>query len=311
MALTSSDIARIRADRGSSALLFLTDRCPVECAHCSVGSLRSGPGIADWPRFTSLVAGLAAHRRIRVVAISGGDPFAERRGLSHAVRELSAAGKQLVLHTSGFFGAAGWAQAVLRRSETVVLSTDRHHRARLPDEVWLAAARLIRACGAWLVVQSIDEDADQAAELLRRAFGRGWAAWAEIVRQPGLPHGRGADWYRPVHASSGERCALVGTPVVRYDGTVTACCNETVITGGGPDRLRRKAATAGELHSALDSLDDDPVLWAIGAAGPAALRPGGGPDGICAQCWRVLEHGTGSPAFTTALRGLREGAHDL
>lgn len=233
MALTSSDIARIRADRGSSALLFLTDRCPVECAHCSVGSLRSGPGISDWPRFTSLVAGLAAHRRILVVAISGGDPFAERRGLSHAVRELSAAGKQLVLHTSGFFGAAQWAEPVLRRTETVVLSTDRHHRARVPDQVWLAAARLIRACGAWLVVQSIEEDADQAAELLHRAFGRGWADWAEIVRQPGLAHGRGADWYQPARASSGERCALVGTPVVRYDGTVTACCNETVIMGAG------------------------------------------------------------------------------
>jgi hypothetical protein len=312
MALTASDIARTRASPGSSALLFLTDRCPVECAHCSVGSLRGGRGITDWPRFTALVASLAAREAIQVVAVSGGEPFAERRGLIHAAQELHAAGKHLVLYTSGYFGgtaAAGWAAEVLRRAETIVLSTDRHHRALVPDEAWLAAAVLARRSGAWLIVQTLEGEADQARGLLHRAFGPGWAGWAEIEEQPGLSHGRGADWFPAPPAAGPGRCGLVGTAVVRYDGTVSACCNETVIMGGGPARLRRTADSAPALDEALDGLAEDPLLWAIGAAGPAALETGSPQGGLCAQCWRVLDRfpPTGSHPFVDALRGLRGG----
>ena len=30
------------------------------------------------------------------------------------------------------------------------------------------------------------------------------------------------------------RCAVVDTPVIRYDGWVLGCCNENVVTGAGP-----------------------------------------------------------------------------
>jgi hypothetical protein len=317
MGATASELARIRATPDHSALLFLTDRCPVECAHCSVASLRGGPGIADWPLFEALVGGLAARDSLRMVAISGGEPFAERRGLQYAVGALAAAGKRLVLYTSGFLGgstAAGWAAAVMARAETVVLSTDAHHRARLPDEDWLGAARAARGSGAWLVVQTLagrDED-ERARALLRRAFGPGWADWAEVDQHPGLAHGRGASWYRPAAAPPTARCGLVGTPVVRYDGRVTACCNETVIMGGGPARLRRTADSAAGLEAALDGLAADPLLWAVGAAGPATLLAEPSPDGICAQCWRLLDRFPDPEfhPFVEALRTLRTPTPD-
>ena len=71
--LTLADIDAIRAQRQRSALLYLTDRCPVGCAHCSVGSRRDGPGISDFGLFTEIVDGLAASPALAVVGLSGNE----------------------------------------------------------------------------------------------------------------------------------------------------------------------------------------------------------------------------------------------
>src|SRR5260370_23472498 len=93
--LTLADIDEIRAQRQRSALLYLTDRCPVGCAHCSVSALPRGARPADAGLLESLVDGICASATISLVGISGGEPFTERRALQEATGRLSAAGKPL------------------------------------------------------------------------------------------------------------------------------------------------------------------------------------------------------------------------
>src|SRR5438309_11102932 len=95
------EIEEIRRTRGRSTLLFITDRCPVGCAHCSVDSRADSPSITDFELFEQIVDAICARPEVRVVGISGGEPFVERRGLTVAAHKVVDAGKDLVLYTSG------------------------------------------------------------------------------------------------------------------------------------------------------------------------------------------------------------------
>ena len=98
------EIEEIRHTRGRSTLLFITDRCPVGCAHCSVDSRRDSATITDFALFSEILDWLCGQPELEVVGISGGEPFVERRGLTLAVEHLAGAGKRVVIYTSGLWG---------------------------------------------------------------------------------------------------------------------------------------------------------------------------------------------------------------
>jgi hypothetical protein len=303
--LRRDDVERARRAKGRSVLLYLTDRCPVGCAHCSVDARRDSARITDFALLAELVDAIAARPEVELVGISGGEPFVERRGLTDAVERLSRAGKQLVVYTSGVWAAPrtpAWVRRVLGDVGCVYLGTDGYHAAMLPDERFVRAARAVRAAGAGLVVQVIRMPAmvRRAEALLARAFGDQWPAEAELSLTPPLPYGRGANVFHRRAETLGRDfgpCPALAAPVVRYDGRVAACCNEQVIVGLGPERLRDRCTTATELDAALERWNRDPLLAAIGRVGPGpltehpALRPLADDRfaGVCDVCWRALD----------------------
>jgi organic radical activating enzyme len=280
MKLRQSDIERVRSTRGRSALLFITDRCPVGCAHCSVDSRRDSRTITDYALFEEILAWLCAEPSLEVVGISGGEPFVERRGLTLASRRLSEAGKLQVIYTSGVWAAAqappAWIIEVLGRCSCVYLSTDAFHAMRLSEERYVRAARAVAAAGAWIVVQVIGRDqmVEQAERLLRVAFGPGFTDFCELKITPPVTRGRGSQVFttaEPIPGHAYGPCSLALSPVVRYDGLVTGCCNESVVMDMGPARLRRRAGTSAEVAMAVTGFHADPLLRAIGTAGLGAL----------------------------------------
>jgi len=312
--LTYADVEALRRERGRSTLLFITDRCPVGCAHCSVDSRRDSPTITDFELFEEILAWLCGRDGLDVVGISGGEPFVERRGLSLAARRLTEAGKQLVVYTSGVWATRArppaWIADVLDRSTTVFLSTDAFHAEGIRDEHYVNAARAVAAAGAWIVVQVIDTEAmvGRARGLLHAAFGAGWEDFAELHPTAPLTAGRGGNVFTRSERVPGHAfgpCALVTSPMVRYDGVVTACCNESVIMGWGPERLRRRARTRAEVEGVVEAFAADPMLRAIGGVGPGALTAHprfaelGGEEftSICDLCWKMLDR---SPAEADA-----------
>jgi hypothetical protein len=318
--LTLADIDAIRTQRLRSALLYLTDRCPVGCAHCSVSSLPRGARPADAGLLAGLVDGICASADITLVGISGGEPFTERRALQEVTGKLSAAGKRLVLYTSGNWGrddgtAPPWTRAVLTRATTVVLSTDRYHAARIPSARYVAALTAAAAAGSWIAVQAVGEAAS-AMRLLTSAFGTNWRERAEIRVTTLLNRGRGTSLPATGEATAAKRpgrdygpCRLASAPVIRHDGRITACCDENVVTGHGPAHLHATAATAADLTRHLAALGDDPYLAIIGAAGPGALtrlpryREIGDSyhDDICSACWALLRAGASQDPAVHAL----------
>jgi hypothetical protein len=327
--LTHRDVGEVRATRGRSVLLFLTDRCPVGCAHCSVDSRADSPTIGDWTLFREIVDWLCDEPGLDVVGISGGEPFVERRGLELVSRRLEEAGRRQVVYTSGVWASGRatprWIDAVLRRCSCVYLSTDAFHARQVDDERYVRAAHAVAAAGAWIVVQVVGADAmvAQARALLERAFGARWEDFAELVITPALTHGRGASVFArapattPGHAFGA--CALASSPVIRYDGVITGCCNETVVMDRGPRRLRRRAGSGEQVGTAVRELRADPLLDAIAGTGLGALTGHSRFADLaderfasnCELCWKVLARSPAQPEpdpLIAAISGLRSRA---
>ena len=304
--LSLAEVDAAREARGRSVLLFITDRCPVGCAHCSVDSRADSPSITDFELFGQIVDAICARPEVRVVGISGGEPFVERRGLTLAAHKMVEAGKDLVLYTSGVWAksnsAPAWIRDVVGIASCVFLSTDAFHAEQIADEQFIRAARTISGEGVPIVVQVLDNGVmiERARELLLAAFGASWAEHAEINLIPPLPYGRGATVFMRGAGRSGRdygRCRVAAAPVIRYDGRMSGCCNESVIMGGGPGVLRRTCGSRAEADAAIEHFATDPFLGAIGGVGAGELtghprfRDLGGEKftSICDLCWKMLE----------------------
>jgi Radical SAM superfamily/4Fe-4S single cluster domain len=286
--------------------VMLTDRCPVGCNHCSVAALISDSGPDTFPKFGEHVAQLAELADLEVVFITGGDPFVHLDELEDTVTSLVANGKQVVLHTSGYWGSNSpieqRARAILSDVETLVLGVDLYHRIGVTDEALIGAMRMAAEEGCWVVTQVIvgahqPDHRGYAVTILERAFGAEWECHAEIAENPPLDSGRAARLKRFAKASSAAgRCDLVKRPMLRFDGEVTACCNESVLQGQGPPGLRR--AVDGDVHDALVELADDPLVKLVHSLPTdAAYELVARVSGVelepvretCDACWRAGE----------------------
>ncbi|MCT9933604.1 radical SAM protein [Planotetraspora sp. A-T 1434] len=301
--LRLADVEAARDTPGASALLFITDRCPVGCGHCSVDSRPDSPRVTDFTLFEGVLDALCAGEP-RLIGVSGGEPFAERRALTLAADRITAAGKHLVVYTSGFWGnrTSGWVRRVLRACSCVFLSTDAFHQARLADERFANAARAIADEGTPLVVQVVDDQdaVDRAVGLLEQALGPCWPEAAELNRVGLLPYGRAAGLVAPRPLVAGKDfgpCRVARSPVVRYDGVVAACCNEAVVMGRGPAEFRRTCGDAPETAEALKELRHHAMFSVVATVGPGPItadpRLADLADrrftSICELCWLVAE----------------------
>jgi hypothetical protein len=303
--LQHADVEAIRHTRGRSMLLFITDRCPVGCAHCSVDSRSDSPTIEDFSLFEQILEAICTDSRIDVVGISGGEPFAERRGLTLASERIAAAHKQQVIYTSGIWAKTrrlpAWIATVLQRCACVYLSTDLFHSATVSEECFIHAAQAIAAAGAPIIVQTLD--VAHAEGLLKLAFGTSFDHFAEINPIVPLSNGRGKAVFSRLKRWAGHEfgaCALAIAPMVRYDGLVTACCNESVIMRQGPAHLRCTVQSADEMRTAVGNFHADPWLRTIGGVGLGALTQHPAFQDLanqryatnCDLCWQVLDRVT-------------------
>ena len=301
------DFEARRWSAGTMMGLVLTDRCPVGCAHCSVSALMDDAGPEVNPRFAAQVDQLAALPDCEVVFITGGDPFVHLEELECAVAALHAAGKRVVVHTSGYWGddehVAARSRRVLERVASVVFGVDLYHRKGVSDGALTAAMALARAQGCWVVAQVIvgtgqPDHRGYAIRMLEAALGPAWADHAEITENPPLDQGRAARLTRfkkPPRAAG--RCDVVNRRMLRFDGEVTACCNEAVLQGDGPAALRRRIGGDG-VHGALADLAADPLVRLVRAlptgvayelvSAVAGVEPQP-VAGTCDACWRTGE----------------------
>ncbi|MFE5791419.1 radical SAM protein [Streptomyces sp. NPDC056503] len=306
-----AELIGLRPVPAAGLLVTLTRRCPLRCAHCSTGSApetREQPGPARLRRF---VGSFGPSDRPDVMMLTGGEPLL----LPRLVADLSASARSAGTRTavlSGMFFARPGARARSRVVPASVLralaavdhfsaSLDVHHEREVPRSAVFRALREIREAGPAVslhltgdgpgdpyladVTRAIDREFDGTVPALVnevRAVGRA-ASWAGPARPAPAP-GAGAVPAAP--------CAMAAWPVVAFDGTVLACCNQEVVDQRpAPDHLTLGHIARDDWAAVRARTLGSPLLRLVRAMGAPGLRdrylPDAGPAASpCAECRR-------------------------
>ncbi|MFJ4382002.1 radical SAM protein [Streptomyces albidoflavus] len=299
-----AEIIGLRPEPAAGVLVTLTRRCPLSCAHCSTGSgpdtdERPAPG--DLRRF---VASFTSRDRPDVMMLTGGEPLL----MPGLVRELALSAKEKGTRTavlSGMFFARARSvpRAVLRAAEAVdhfSASLDLHHEREVPRAAVFAALRALSTTGTRVSLHLTGTGPDdpylaEATAAVEHEFGGTLPVLVNEIRA----FGRAATWARPARAVGGDDaaapapCAMAAWPVVAFDGTVLACCNQhTVDRRPVPPHLRLGHIAEDGWGTVRARALDSPLLRAVRTVGPLHLATGHAPDtppaaSYCDACRRL------------------------
>lgn len=278
-----ADFIGLRPVPGAGLMLTLTRRCPLSCAHCSTASTMAAgedPGAAELLRFVDSFTG---ENRPSVLLLTGGEPLL----LPGLARELAAraraAGTRSVLLSGVFFARDGRRvpPPILRAIEAVdhfSASLDAHHEREVSRAEVFRVLRQVMDLGIAVSVHLTGEGPQdpylsEASAAIRREFDDRVPMLVNEIRAVG----RAASWAgataQHVDGRRATPCAMAAWPVVAFDGSVLACCNQRVVDRrpAPPHLLLGHIADDGwgAVHARLLS---SPMLRMIRTVGPAHLH---------------------------------------
>ncbi|MEU1473433.1 radical SAM protein [Streptomyces sp. NPDC005761] len=280
-----AEIIELRPVPAAGLLATLTRRCPLSCAHCSTSS---GPRGEDTPAgaLRRFVGGFTTGDRPTVLMLTGGEPLLRPALVGELAALAASAGTRTSVLSGMFFASGGRIPArimnALRHIDHFSASIDAFHEREVPRAAVFRAVHHIMESGidvSFHVVGSSADDpylADITASI-RTEFRDRAAVLVNHVR----PAGRAAAWATARTVSmegaggTPAPCAMAAWPVVAFDGTVTACCNQGVVDARPvPEHLRLGHIAADDWPHVRRRCQGSPVLRTIRTAGVAS----------CAEC---------------------------
>ncbi|MEV4599883.1 radical SAM protein [Amycolatopsis sp. NPDC049253] len=282
-----AEFMALRTRAGAGALVTLTERCPLHCAHCSTASTQRGRHL-DPEALLGFLRTFTPERRPEVLVLTGGEPLLRAELVAEAAEAARVAGTRTAVLTGAFFLRGKEVPLAIRRAfaavDHVSLSLDVFHEREVGRaEVFGLLRELLDAGVATSlhVVGTGDDDpylADVIADVTAH-FGVDVPMLVGTVR----PLGRAADWAKPAGRPPAQvsPCAMAAWPVCTVDGRITACCNQDVVDG----RARPAHLGLGDLATTswaeVTERLESPVLRSIRTVGPGYLAGCAGGCGTC------------------------------
>ncbi len=293
-----AELVGLRPFPAAGLLLGLTRRCPLRCGHCSTGSDLTVREEPDADRLLRFVGSFTSENRPDVVMLTGGEPLL----LPTLAGELSflarRAGSRTAVLSGMFFARSKEIPPAILRAIAQVdhfsASLDVHHEREVARADVFRALHRIRESGVSVSFHLTGTGADDPylADITRaidQEFGGRVPSLVNEVR----PFGRAASWARPARGgpdpSAAAPCSMAAWPVVAFDGTVLACCNQdTVDRRPAPAHLDLGHIGSDDWETVRRRALESPVLRMIRTVGPAHLAARSGaaprPGSYCDGC---------------------------
>jgi hypothetical protein len=249
------------------------------------------------------IGSFGADDRPDVVLLTGGEPLLLPELAARLTAAARASGSRVALLSGMFFARDGGVpDRIMRTVETLdhfSASLDAHHEREVPRPQMLRALRTVLDAGVPVSIHLTGTGpddpylADAVADVHRTFGGRvpllvneirplGRAARLAPAAPPG-PDGTGA-----------APCTLAAWPVVAFDGTVAACCNQwTVDRRPVPAHLRLGHIADDDWATVRARSLGSPVLRMLRTVGPRRLHARYGttpaPAGYCGSCHALAD----------------------
>lgn len=284
----------LRARPGAGIYYSLTRRCPLGCRHCSTNSLLTSEEGAydDFIRFTSTFTN---EHRPEVVLLTGGEPLLRPRLIAEIIEKAHRVGTKVQMLSGLYFADKGFPPLIRRSIQTIdhfSVSLDEFHEEQVSRQGVFNTVQEILDLGIdvsfQLVARSVtDPYALRLIEDIRHTFDDR----IPMLVSPLKALGRAKSWVSPMVEEPRDRlrpmpCLVASWPVVTFDGTIVACCNEDVVEGRGDDHLVIGHIQSTTWQEVIDGLHTPP-LRAIRAVGPEVIAANLNlpeASGYCAVC---------------------------
>jgi MoaA/NifB/PqqE/SkfB family radical SAM enzyme len=305
--------------------LFITFKCQVACPHCIV---QAGPGRMEAMTLETIdshISQIASYRQghIRMIAITGGEPFVDIDRLRHVVAMAAQRHLLVSVVTNAFWAETpGRANAVIESIpglSLIAISTDRYHQESIPFERVKNAIQAAESCGVPYDVSLCTENEDDPEHQRILAQVRSVAEKDAIHTAITFPVGRaleklGTAKYTKSSLPPISACSFSNSPMIFPDGRVLACIGPVLdIPTAHPLVLGNLNEST--LEAILDKAELNPILHTLRVWGPrkivelvaASQLKGMLPksyiaDSICQACYSLIN----TPAIAEYLQNLAQ-----
>jgi pyruvate-formate lyase-activating enzyme len=220
-----------------TALFMMTRECPLRCRHCSIEAGPDHHECMPIDRIDAWVKGVSETGTVDILAVSGGEPFVRLDVLGEIFTCANRHGLKALVVTSGIW-AAGIARAKkvldsLPEFFALEISADEFHEEFIPLERIRDAAAAAVEKGIQVIIGLVQYRDAGFKDRLYTKLGHDLLKEVEFLENTVKPLGR-AQKNRLVSPGQEEKlptgsCRLLAAPVVRYDGRVMACCNDSLV----------------------------------------------------------------------------------
>jgi hypothetical protein len=220
---------------------------------------------------------------VEVLAVTGGEPFLDRNRLRILLETAVAFGLKTSVVTSACWGRSyDAARRALRHLPltNLTFSADKYHVDFIPLDYVRNAARAALDTGIEVgAFLCLENGSDPFAEELRDFLGDELFSKMRIIRQYVHLAGRAERSARlaarversPLSGLPRCRCTAVSAPIILTDGTVMACCGDTVADSRAWASLRLGNIKTDSLANLFDKADRNQFIQALRVLGPAEL----------------------------------------
>jgi pyruvate-formate lyase-activating enzyme len=296
-----TEIIALRTVPAGALCLGLTQRCPLNCRHCSTNSSLGSADFTEAP-FRRIVASFTAESHPGLVVLSGGEALLKAELVRWIGQKARQVGASTQLMSGMYFARERKIAPAVRRAIDAVdhlsASIDAFHEEEVSRADVLRVLRGFADEGKELSVHLVgldDEDPYliEAVADVREQLGER----VPIAVNHVAPQGRAAGWLGsaapplPWHPGP-EPCMLASWPLVRYDGAVLACCNQELIDMPVvPGHLLLGHAGTDSWETIKERTLSRSLLRAIRVVGPRSVRPepAGSACGYCDTCYGLGE----------------------
>ncbi|CAL9363369.1 radical SAM protein [Streptomyces sp. enrichment culture] len=284
-------------------LVALTRRCPLSCAHCSTDSSPTAAERPDAGQLLRFVGSFGDRDRPEVVMLTGGEPLLLPELAARLAALARAAGSRVALLSGMFFARDGRVPDRIMRTITALdhfsASLDVHHEREVPRAGVFSALRAVLDAGIPVSVHLTGTGPDDpyladAVADVRRVFAGRVPLLVNEIRPLGRARGLAPATPPGPDGTLAAPCALAAWPVVAFDGTVAACCNQwTVDRRPVPAHLRLGHIAADDWPAVRARALGSPVLRLLRAVGPQRLHArytsAPAPSGYCRSCHALAD----------------------
>lgn len=299
-----AEILRLRPVPAAGLFLSLTRRCPLKCSHCATNSMFTSEDHGD-EIFLNFVNSFTVDNHPELVLLTGGEPFLKPRLIQQIAEKAHAVGTQVSVISGMFF--ARHPRIPLPIAEAIAhvdhftASLDVFHEEQVSrSSVFRVLQELVdRGKDVSIQVVGYDEKDPYLRDVtddIQRTFGSSVPVLVAGINAVGRARDLLSlqDVAAPPGVASPAPCTMAAWPTVAYDGTVVACCNQTVVDGPPPPHLRLGHIRDDDWPTIGARCLRSSTLRALRVLGPTYIAQefGNGAvgcDGYCSTCQRLSE----------------------